>query len=89
MECLTSLADGWIYYAFERGFSAQSWPTFRQAFGLGGHVRNGEKGTTVVYADRFIPNEERRRAEEDGDEPQAIAFLKRFTVFNSDQCEGL
>ena len=73
----------------ERGFSGQNWLTFRQALGLGGHVRKGEKGTTVVYADRFIPDGERRRAEEDGDEPQAIPFLKRFTVINTDQCEDL
>ena len=73
----------------EGGFSGQSWLTFRQALGLGGHVRKGEKGTTVVYADRFIPDEERRRAAEDGDEPQAVPFLKRFTVFNTEQCEGL
>jgi antirestriction protein ArdC len=73
----------------ERGFSGQSWLTFRQAIGLGGHVRKGEKGTTVVYADRFIPDHERRRAEGDGDEPQAIPFLKRFTVFNTNQCEDL
>jgi antirestriction protein ArdC len=73
----------------EQGFSVQSWLTFRQALGLGGHVRKGEKGTTVVYADRFIPDDERRCAEEDGDEPQAIPFLKRFTVFNTDQCEDL
>jgi antirestriction protein ArdC len=73
----------------ERGFSGQSWMTFRQALGLGGHVRKGEKGTTVVYAGRFIPDSERRRAEEEADEPQAIPFLKRFTVFNIDQCEDL
>ena len=73
----------------ERGFSGQSWLTFRQALGLGGHVRKGERGTTVVYADRFVPDDERRRAAEAGDEAQAIPFLKRFTVFNTDQCEGL
>src|SRR5579885_1772008 len=73
----------------ERGFAGQSWLTFRQALSLGGHVRKGETGTTVVYADRFIPDEERRRAERDGDEPEAIPFLKRFTVFNTDQCEDL
>jgi antirestriction protein ArdC len=72
-----------------RGFAGQSWITFRQALGLGGNVRKGEKGTTVVYADRFTPEEERRRAERDGDEPNAIPFLKRFTVFNTDQCEDL
>jgi antirestriction protein ArdC len=73
----------------ERGFSTQNWLTFRQALGLGGNVGKGEHGTTVVYADRFVPNEERRRAERDGDEPSAIPFLKRFTVFNTDQCENL
>jgi antirestriction protein ArdC len=73
----------------ERGFTGQSWLTFRQALGLGGHVRKGEKGTTVVYADRFIPDGERTRAEEAGEEPEAIPFLKRFTVFNTDQCADL
>ena len=73
----------------EHGFSGQSWLTFRQALGLGGHVRKGERGTTVVYADRFVPDDERRRAAETGEEPGAIPFLKRFTVFNTDQCDGL
>ncbi|MBB1092115.1 DUF1738 domain-containing protein [Rhodopseudomonas palustris] len=73
----------------EGGFAGQSWLTFRQALSLGGHVRKGERGTTVVYADRFTPEDERRRAAETGEEAGAITFLKRFTVFNSDQCEGL
>jgi len=73
----------------ERGFSSQRWLTFRQALALGGHVRKGEKGTTVFFADRFIPERERARAEETGEEPEAIPFLKRFRVFNTDQCEGL
>jgi antirestriction protein ArdC len=73
----------------EHGFPGQSWLTFRQALSLGGNVRKGERGTTVVYADRFIPEEEKQRAAEAGEEPQAIPFLKRFTVFNAAQCEGL
>ena len=72
-----------------RGFSCQSWLTFRQALSLGGNVRKGERGTTVVYADRFVPDDERKRARETGDEAQAIPFLKRFTVFSTDQCESL
>jgi antirestriction protein ArdC len=73
----------------DHGFPVQSWLTFRQALSLGGNVRKGERGTTVVYADRFIPDDEKRRAQETGDEAQAIPFLKRFTVFNVAQCEGL
>ncbi len=73
----------------EHGFSGQSWLTFRQALSFGGNVRKGEHGTTVVYADRFVPEDEKRRAAETGDNAQAIPFLKRFTVFNTDQCENL
>lgn len=73
----------------EHGFTGQGWLTFRQALSLGGHVRKGERGTTVVYADRFIPNDEKRRAAETGEDAQAIPFLKRFTVFNTDQCDEL
>ncbi len=73
----------------QHGFPGQSWLTFRQALSLGGNVRKGERGTTVVFADRFIPDQERARAREQGDEPYAIPFLKRFTVFNVTQCDGL
>jgi antirestriction protein ArdC len=61
--------------AVERGFSGQSWLTFRQALSLGGCVRKGERGTTVVYTDRFVPVEEMKRASTAGDEAQAIPFL--------------
>lgn len=73
----------------ERGFAAQNWLTFRQALSLGGHVRKGEKGVTLVYADRFTPKAERERAAAEGDEARSVPFLKRFTVFNVAQCDGL
>lgn len=73
----------------ERGYPSQSWLTFRQALEAGGCVRKGEHGTTVVYADRFTPEAEKERARETGDDAKQIAFLKRFTVFNVAQCEGL
>lgn len=73
----------------EWGFPGQGWLTFRQALSLGGNVRKGERGTTVVYADRFTPEDERKRARETGEEAHAIPFLKRFTVFNTAQCENL
>jgi antirestriction protein ArdC len=73
----------------ERGHPTQHWLTFRQALTLGGHVRKGERGTTVCYADRFTPKAEIERVAREGGEPDAVLFLKRFTVFNAAQCEGL
>jgi antirestriction protein ArdC len=73
----------------QHGYPSQHWLTYRQAAALGGNVMKGERGTTVVYADRFTPEDEKRRARETGDEPGRIPFLKRFTVFNAAQCEGL
>jgi len=75
--------------AIEQGRASQCWLTFKQAKALGGSVRKGERGSMVVYADRFIPKAEAQRAASEGDEPQAVPFLKRYTVFNAEQCEGL
>ena len=36
-----------------------------------------------------MPKGERERANESGDDPSSVPFLKRFTVFNVEQCEGL
>ena len=76
---------------FERGFGTQGWLTYRQAQALGGNVRKGETGTTICYADRFTPKDrDQQPITEPGDEHRwQVAFLKRFTVFNVDQCEGL
>jgi antirestriction protein ArdC len=73
----------------ERGFAGQGWLTYRQAEALGGHVGKGEQGTTVCYADRFTPKAEAERTLSGGEPARQVAFLKRFTVFNTDQCEDL
>jgi antirestriction protein ArdC len=72
-----------------KGFASPYWLTFKQCIAMGGSVRKGEKGTHVYFADKFVPQKEKARAEQDGDEASAIAFLKRYTVFNAEQCEGL
>ncbi|WP_176591870.1 ArdC family protein [Sphingobium sp. EM0848] len=72
-----------------KGYPSQSWLTFRQASQAGGNVRKDEQGCMLVYADRFIPEAEKARAQESGEEARTVPFLKRFTVFNIAQCEGL
>jgi antirestriction protein ArdC len=73
--------------AMERGFVTPIWMTFKQALELNAHVRKGEKGSQVVYADRI------RRKETDaktGEEIEAeIPFMKGYTVFNCEQIDGL
>lgn len=75
--------------AIENGFSGQTWLTFKQAKALGGSVRRGERGSMVVYADKFIPKDEQQRVEKEGGDANFVPFLKRYTVFNAAQCEGL
>lgn len=79
---------------FECGFSSQRWLTFRQASSLGGTVRKGERGVTVCYADRFVPKREQGGTSTTGQEQPAkeeasVPFLRRYTVFNVDQCDNL
>jgi antirestriction protein ArdC len=69
----------------DNAFTSSRWLTFNQCRDAGGLIREGSKGTTVVYASTFVPAEERAK----GDDAKAVAFLKAFTVFNIDQCEGL
>jgi antirestriction protein ArdC len=72
--------------AVTRGFTSPTWMTFRQALELGAHVRRGEHGATVVYANRIVRSE----ADDAGqDIEREIPFLKAYTVFNVDQVEDL
>jgi antirestriction protein ArdC len=73
--------------AAARGYAGQGWLTFRQALDAGGAVRKWERGTCICYADRFTPESERARAEAEGTQPGSFPFLKRFTVFNTDQID--
>ena len=73
--------------AIEKGYTAPIWMTFKQALELKAHVRKGEQGSLVVYADKII------RAETDADtgeeSERAIPFMKGYTVFNVEQIDGL
>jgi antirestriction protein ArdC len=68
--------------AQESGFSDPRWLTFKQALELGGNVRKGEKGETVIYVAKVV------KEDKDG-KRRAIPFLKAYTVFNVAQCDNL
>ena len=71
----------------EQGFTAPIWMTFKQALQLNAHVRKGEKGSLVVYADSITKTEHDDTTGEDVE--REIPFLKGYTVFNCDQIDGL
>ena len=70
-------------------YRASHWLTFKQALALGGNVRKGEHGTTVYYADKFTPKKAAEKAAQDGSTAASVYFMKQYTVFNVEQCEGL
>jgi antirestriction protein ArdC len=69
------------------GFAAPIWMTYRQATELGAHVRKGEKGSPVVYANSITRTEE--AGDGSGEVEREIHFLKGYTVFNVEQIDGL
>lgn len=72
--------------AMERGYAAPIWMTFKQALELDAHVRKGEHGALVVYADTIT----RTEMNDSGEEAESvIPFMKGYTVFNVEQIDGL
>lgn len=75
------------FEAIEHGYTASTWMTYRQVEALGAQVRKGEHGATVVYAKTI------ERAEDGtvtGDETVTrVPMLRAYTVFNTDQIDGL
>lgn len=73
--------------AIEKGYAAPIWMTFKQALELKAHVRKGEHGSLVVYADKIVRTETDAKTGEESE--HAIPFMKGYTVFNVEQIEGL
>ena len=73
--------------AIEKGYAAPIWMTFKQALELNAHVRKGEHGSLVVYADKIIRTETDATTGEEAE--RAIPFMKGYTVFNVEQIDGL
>lgn len=68
------------------GYESGRWLTYKQAQARGGHVRKGERATTIVYASTWTAIEQNENGEE---KTRAVPFLRAYSVFNVAQCEGL
>jgi antirestriction protein ArdC len=65
------------------GRGSAHWFTYKQAKSVGGQVRAGEEGTTVVF---FKPFETQDRVT---GEDITIPLMRAYTVFNAEQIDGL
>jgi antirestriction protein ArdC len=73
--------------AEEKGYASPLWMTFKQALEFNAHVRKGETGSLVVYADKITRTETDATTGEEAE--RAIPFMKGYTVFNVEQIDGL
>ncbi len=65
------------------GYSSPWFLTFKQAQELGATVKAGEKGLPIVFWGKL------EREGKEGADPERIPFIRYYTVFNVEQCEGL
>ena len=72
--------------AMAQNFAAPIWVTYRQATELGAQVRQGEKGSLVVYANRITCTEHDDATGQDSE--REIPYMKGCTVFNVEQIDG-
>jgi antirestriction protein ArdC len=66
------------------GFKSNQWATYKQWLTLGGQVRKGTKGTTIIF---YSPVTGSKTAA-DGSEKTYHYVLKAYSVFNADQIDG-
>lgn len=73
----------------EHGYASAQWATYRQIEQAGGQVRKGEHGETVVFWKWIEADSDEADSEDSDGKTRRRAMLKRYTVFNVDQVDGL
>lgn len=70
--------------AAANGFKSTQWATYKQWLQLGGQVRKGTKGTTIIFYSPVSGS----KITADGTEKSYHYVLKSYSVFNADQIDG-
>ena len=70
--------------AMEQGYASPTWTTYKAAAEHGAQVRKGEKGTRIVFW-KLLDVENKL----DPDKIQKIPMARMYTVFNTDQIDGI
>lgn len=69
--------------AWVEGYDSPYWLTFRQAKQRGGHVRQDEKGTLVIFWKQYATKDKQ------SGEDVTVPVLRHYTVFNVLQCDEI
>ena len=79
-----------IWLLSSAGFTSPYWLTYKQAQERGGNVRKGEKGTVAIFWKLFQRKDAGSNQPTTGQEAgRMLPFLRYYTVFNVEQCDGL
>lgn len=70
------------------GYEQNLFITFKQLKEIGGKVKQGEKGSPVVYWN-YVDQKQDQTEDGEEQEPKKKAILRYYTVFNVAQCEDI
>lgn len=73
--------------ALAKGYRSPIWMTFKQAINLGGAVRKGDRASLTVYANSITRTGTDERTGEATE--SEIHYMKGYSVFNTEQIDGL
>jgi antirestriction protein ArdC len=73
----------------EGKYCSEFWLTYKQAQDLGGHVRKGEKSELVIFWKFLSVDDKDAQPGETSSKSREIPFLRHYSVFNAEQCEGI
>ena len=76
-----------------QSYDSKYWLTYKQCQDKGGNVKKGEKGSMVVFW-QFLDKSTGKTVDTDSEATSkskdgAVPMLRYYTVFNSNQCDGL
>jgi len=74
-----------VWLLLSRPYTSPYWCTFKQVQEIGGTVRKGEKGTTVVFW-KFADKKQNEDRDQQGSRSSTAPLVRSYTVFNSEQC---
>ncbi len=81
-----------VLILWSSSYTSPYWLTYKQAQGLGGNVRKGEKGTQILFwkiSKRDPKGTKPTEAEGKDEKDRKSFFCRAYTVFNVEQCDGL